>query len=83
MHVCARWCPHRRGLNRGIGLPPGTSAGSARPAVSERMGNSLHTIEWWCFRQSGEKLRGREVEVEVKVEDEQYGASGLIYARIP
>jgi hypothetical protein len=25
------------------------------------MGNSLHTIERWWFRQSGEKLRGREV----------------------
>jgi hypothetical protein len=44
------------------------------------MGNDLHTIEWWCFGQSGEQLRDREVEVEV---DEQYDASGLIYARIP
>ena len=41
--------------------------------VSERMGNSLHTIELWCFRQSDKYLQGSEVEV-----DEQYDTSGPV-----
>jgi len=62
-----------------MGLPTNTSVGRARPTVSAGMGKGFRTIQWWwCFRQSGEQLRGREVKV-----DEQYDASGLIYARIP
>jgi hypothetical protein len=53
MEVGARRRPHRRGLDRGIGLPPGASARSIGPAVGERVGNDLHT-EWSGFMKSGE-----------------------------